>query len=92
MEEVMIIVRVELHSAITGKIIELARIKIWNDVSGTNTRRNYQAISFRGRSTKQLNKETVIKHTELKEWPSKQLHVWNLVRAVLTNLGYTEGQ
>lgn len=88
----MIIVRVELHSAITKQVTELARIKIANDESGNYSSRNYKAVSYRGRNAKALDKETVQKYTELKDWKSNQYHVWNLVRAILTGLGYIEGQ
>lgn len=88
----MIIVRVELHSAITGKITELARMRIVNDESGTLTKRNYSGTSFRGRSKDDLDKKTIMKQGQLHNWPSAQFHVWNLVRAMLTQLGYTNGQ
>jgi len=87
----MIIVRVELHSAITGKITELARMHIWNDETGTYNSRNYKAVSFRGRSKETLDRQTIIKETELKNWPSERFHIWNLVRQILTNLGYKDG-
>lgn len=88
----MIIVRVELHSAITRKITELARIKIWNDETGNFNRRNYQAVSYRGRCKDALDKEIVMKNCDVKAWPSERFHIWNLVRQVLTNLGYKENQ
>lgn len=86
----MIIVRVELHSARTRTITELARIKIWNDETGNTKLRNYQAVSYRGRSKAQLDKNTVMKFGELKNWPSERFHIWNLVRQILINLGYTD--
>lgn len=88
----MIIVRVELLSAITGKTTELARMHIINDESGNDNSRNYKGISFRGRDKSMLNLGTVQKEASLKNWKSKQFHIWNLVRAMLTNLGYTQGQ
>lgn len=86
----MIIVRVELHSANTGKITELARMKIYNDNTGTATRRNYMGLSYRGRSKKQLDKETIHKAGTVINWPSQQLHIWNLVRVMLSHLGYNQ--
>lgn len=88
----MIIIKVELHSAITGKVTELARMRIINDETGNMTRRNYIGQTYRGRNTKDLDKYTIMKGAALKNWPSAQFHVWNLVRAMLTQLGYTNGQ
>lgn len=88
----MIIIKVELLSAITGKTTELARMHIINDGTGDTHKRNYKGISFRGRNTESLNRGTAQKIAQVKNWPSQQFHVWNLVRAMLTNLGYMQGQ
>lgn len=88
----MLIVRVELHSAITGKATELARMYICNDNTGDFNSRNYNGIALRGRDKETLDKETVQKQARLLNFKSEQFHVWNLVRAMLTNLGYTKGQ
>lgn len=84
----MIIVRVELHSAVTGRITELARMRIHNDGTGTATFRNYVGVVFRGRDKQILDKETVQKISTLKNHPSERVHIWNLVAKILTNLGY----
>src|SRR5690242_15750896 len=49
----MIIVRVELHSAATRKVTEIARMRICN-IGGTRERGDYRAETFRGRSAQQL--------------------------------------
>lgn len=46
----MIIIRVELWSAITHKTTELARMAIANDGTGNHNLGNYKGMSFRGRS------------------------------------------
>jgi hypothetical protein len=84
----MIVVRVELHSANTGQKTELARMEICNDESGTLQRRNYIARVLRGRSAEQLDRRVVQRQDTLKDWPSEALHVWNLVAALLSRMGY----
>lgn len=87
----MIIVRVELHSAITGEKQELARMMIDN-IGGTVTTGNYRARTYRGRDQASLdaamatNKVTregrVLGHRRL------ALHVWHLVAKALSGMGY----
>jgi hypothetical protein len=84
----MIVVSVELWSARTGERTELARMEICNDETGTAARRNYIARVLLGRSTTQLDRRVVQRHGALKDWPSEQLHIWNLVAALLTSMGY----
>jgi len=91
----MIIVRVELHSAISGKVRELARMKIFNE--GNTTRENkekgtYVGTSFLGRDTRALDRETKAKSAIVKNWSRSQYHVWNLVSIMLRDMGYTKGQ
>lgn len=83
----MIVVRVELWSAITGEVTELARMHICN--LGTGGRlRNYEVASFRGRSTAQLNRLAVQRSVRVEQWPSAELHVWNLVAVALRGMNY----
>lgn len=85
----MIIVKVELHSAITGRITELARMRIANDGTEANPRKgNYDAVTFRGRDSRALDAGSVQRHAHVHDWPRQQLHVWNLVQACLTLMGY----
>lgn len=84
----MIVIRVELHSANTGKVTELARALIVNDGTGTMQRRNYIARTLRGRSKDQLDKRTVSREARLNYWPSERLHVWRLVCSALCAMGY----
>jgi hypothetical protein len=87
----MIIIRVELHSAITRKITELARMHIVNTGDGNNVRRNYKAMSFRGRCKEDLDRGTIQKEAYIKSWPSMSFHVWNLVAKALKECGYNQG-
>lgn len=48
----MIVVRIELHSEITGKVSELGRLHISNDGEGTDERGNYDVVKFGGHGTK----------------------------------------
>ena len=87
----MIIVRVELHSAVDGSVRELARMYITN-VGGTHTLRDYKVQTLRGRSKEQLDQAArersythqgeVVKHRSL------ALHVWHLVGKALKRIGY----
>ena len=83
----MIIVRVELHSAITGQVTELARMDICN-IGGSAERGDYQGRVYRGRDTAALDRRQVHKTATLHAYPRLSLHVWNLVGLMLTNLGY----
>lgn len=84
----MIVVRVELHSAITGKATELARMVICNTGTGTARLGDYIVRSLRGRSTADLDKDTTQRQGEVKAWPRLDKHVWNLVAEALRTMGY----
>jgi hypothetical protein len=84
----MLVIRVELHSAISGEISEIARMRLYNDGDGTRTRGNYVGEVFRGRNFEALDKTTVHRRGEIKNWPRLDRHVWNLVAAMLESMGY----
>lgn len=86
----MIVVKVELHSAVTGKVTELARMIIAN-VGGTSTRGDYRCVSFTGRSKEALDKQVPNRTGSVKNYPRLSLHVWHLVSRALTSMGYAEG-
>lgn len=83
----MIVVRVELFSARTGKKTELARMEIAN-VSGAGNLRDYEARTLRGRSTEALNKQSTQRATRIEKHPSLSQHVWTLVTKALVGMGY----
>jgi hypothetical protein len=89
----LIVVRVELWSARTGKVTELARMGIDN-VGGDLEHRNYRCRTWRGRSKESLDRTMVAGITtrtgEVKGHPSPKLHVWYLVAKALRSMGYGE--
>lgn len=86
----MLVIRVELHSAITGKVTEIARAEIAN-VGGTDTHGNYHCRSLFGRGREALDRRREQRHTTIEGYPRKALHVWNLVASALSRMGYGWG-
>jgi hypothetical protein len=86
----MLLIRVELHSAITGEVSEIARMRLYNTGEGTRERGDYVGEVYRGGSFETLDLETIHKSAEVKNWPRLRRHVWNLVAVMLNNLGYGE--
>jgi hypothetical protein len=91
----MIVVKVELWSAIDGQKTELARMSIANDGRASVVNRNrgdYIGETFVGRDTEALDKsmrtERVSKRGEVKNHARLQEHVWNLVAKMLSSMGY----
>ncbi len=87
----MIVVRIELWSAVTGEKTELARMHIANDgeASVVNHRRGtYVGETFVGRSTAALDKRQVSKRGRVENYPRLDLHLWNLVARMLKSMGY----
>jgi hypothetical protein len=83
----MIIVRVELLSAITGETIELARMDICNE-GGTVNLGDYGVYIMRGRDREALSKRRVQRTAKVLGHPRLREHVWNLVAKALTSAGY----
>lgn len=83
----MIVVRVELHSAVSGNVTELARAHICN-VGGTDTSGDYDVRTLRGRSAETLDRGQVQRHGKVRGYPRQALHVWNLVATALATMGY----
>lgn len=87
----MIVVRVELWSAIDGSKTELARMHICNDGRRTiaNARLgDYTGQTFVGRDSATLDKGRVSKSGEVRDWRRHDFHIWNLVRRMLESMGY----
>jgi hypothetical protein len=85
----MIVVRVELWSAVTGNKTELARMHICNEGTNTNPRLgNYVGTTFVGRDQEALDRLRVSKKAELADFPRRDLHVWNMVARMLLKMGY----
>lgn len=83
----MIVVRVELHSAVTGKVTELARMHVAN-VGGTAQLGDYDVAVLRGRSRAALDQLKVQRRGRVEKYPRLKLHVWNLVLRALVAAGY----
>ena len=84
----MIVIRVELHSAITGKVKEIGRVVIDN-IGGTRTRGNYRCRAYRAgsRLTAGLEKN-VIRRGAVADHARLAEPVWNLVAKALEAMGY----
>lgn len=85
----MIVIRVELHSARTKAIIEIARMYIKNcGDSGSEEIGNYVAETIHGRGKGQLDRRKVQRACAFGDYPRKRLHVWNLVAHSLSLMRY----
>lgn len=88
----MIRVTVSLISAIgSHRDTELARMDIANDGVATaeNGRRgNYNGVTYVGRDAATLDKSRVSKRGSLVGWRRLDYHVWNMVAAMLEQMGY----
>lgn len=83
----MIVVKVELHSAITGQISELARMHICN-IGGTHTKGDYSCTTLRGRSKADLDRRVSQRSGFVRKYPRLAIHVWHLVARSLVTMGY----
>jgi hypothetical protein len=86
----MLIIRVELHSAITGKVTEIARAMVHN-IGGTSSLGNYQARFYTGRSKEELDQRRVTHCGIVVRHPRLRQHVWKLVLKALVAAGYADG-
>jgi len=83
----MIVVRVELHSAVDGQVTEIARAHIFN-VGGTRTLGDYGVRSLRGRDKATLDRHQFQRRGKVESHPRLALHVWHLVAKALKSMGY----
>lgn len=87
----MIIVKVELLSAVTGETTELARMAIDN-IGGTATVGDYRARTYRGRSAGALDRAMrtglAQRQVFVRGHRRLALHVWHLVAKALLGMGY----
>ena len=73
----MIIVRIELHSAVTGKVSEIGYMQIINDGTGKGARGNYDVNVMRRGST------AIQRTGRVDNYPRKSYNVWRLVLRAL---------
>jgi hypothetical protein len=86
----MIVVRVGLHSAVTKRVTEIARMHISN-IGGSRQVGNYFARTYRGRSSEQLSRGDVQRQGSIRNYPRLSLHVWHLVARALVAMKYAGG-
>lgn len=83
----MLVVRVELWSAVTGEKTEIARSYIAN-IGGSHDLGDYEIVTFRGRDAKALDRKTVQRRAFVRQHPRLRDHVWTLVAKALVACGY----
>ncbi len=87
----MIVIRVELWSAVNGSKTEIARAMIDN-IGGTERVGNYAARTYRGRNERDLDRamlaDTVTRSGKVDGHRRLDLHVWHLVGKALAAMGY----
>lgn len=89
----MLLIKVELHPwGDASRAREIARMRIYNDGTGTPARGNYKADVYIA-GTQDARPDALFphgkptRHAELKDYP-RRLHVWNLVARMLAKLEY----
>lgn len=94
----MIVVKVELHSAVTGRVTTLGTAVIDN-VGGTTTLGNYRARVYRKGAERSVGgpnppaywpllQKTAQREGNVKDHPRLAEPVWSLVRKALVGMGY----
>jgi hypothetical protein len=85
----MIVVKVELHSAITGEVLELGRTVIYNDGTGSSLYGNYICRAYRqGYNLEDGLSAHVVKEGTVKNYPRYDNPIWNLVAKALKAMKY----
>lgn len=79
----MIVIKVELHSAITKKVTELARMYIANDGTGSSTFGNYK-----GQTLRKPLFTSALKHGKVEHYHRQKESVWQLIARMLSDMGY----
>ena len=82
----MIVVRVELHSAITGEVSEIGRAYIAND----GTSRDSNIGHYKGMILRRPGFKTATKRGRVENYPRKRLTIWHLVARMLKDMGYVK--
>lgn len=85
----MLVIRVELHSANTLQITEIARMVIANDGTGTQASGNYWGRTYRAGSKLFPLDKNVVRKARVVKYPRLNVSVWNLVNEMIANMGYT---
>jgi hypothetical protein len=80
-------IRVELHGAITGQITKIERERIATNIGRSETLGNYATETLRGPCAEDLNKDIGQRSSLIKKHPHKAQHVWHLVAKALKPMG-----
>lgn len=80
----MLIVKIELHSARTGKVTEIGRMHISNRGTGTPKRGNYRVEVMRKGSKTRVQREG-----EVNNYPRQSYSVWELVKRSIEHTLYS---
>lgn len=79
----MIVIKMELHSAVTSKITEIGRAYIFNDATGTAARGNYNAMICK--KTNLSTSGQPLRRGRVENYPRKSYNVWRLaIRALVS--------
>jgi hypothetical protein len=81
------IIRVELHSAITGQVTKIEWARIATNIGRTETLGNYATETLRVPCAEDLNKGIGQRSSFIEKHPQAQ-HVWHLVTKALKAMGY----
>lgn len=92
----MIVVKVELHSAIDGRVENLGSVVIWNDGTGDRTTGNYRAVALRKgadvyesmRRYFRDNRKAAVREGSVKGHKRLNRPVLELVRKALESMEY----
>lgn len=96
----MLVIKVELHSAINGRTTELARMVIDN-IGGTTQKGDYRVRTMRGRDVLHLEqsmwdvlrgKAKPTRESKVLGHPRLREHVWHLVAKALTSMKYGDAK
>lgn len=79
----MIVIKVELHSAVTGEISQLGQMIISNDRTGTDNSMNYN-----GRVMRKPKFLLTTKRGRVENHPRKTEVIWVLIARMLKSMGY----
>lgn len=85
----MIVVKVELHSAITGDVTEIGRMVVANDGTGTGSLGNYDAkLGRKGVADNRKIWESPQRQARVEGYPRISAPVWVLVARALKGFGF----
>lgn len=84
----MIVVRIELWSAITGEKTKLAEMKIGNVTDDDSPHKGYNVCDYKGWVMRKPDFQKVTREGIVKGHRRNDLTVWHLLAKMLKNMGY----